>query len=141
MAIVTVYDHTRSRYLSGANAVGDTYKINLYTALPENITATTKAAAETGATQLATANGYVQNDKVLTGLAVTIDTFYGRLEADDVIWTATGGSISAGFALIYNDTDASDPPVIRIDFDGTVTALDTDPFQIVWDPAGIIRLA
>jgi hypothetical protein len=45
MAIVTFYNHTRARFLSGANAVGDTYRINLYTALPENAPATPKSSA------------------------------------------------------------------------------------------------
>ena len=127
--------------MSGANAVGDSYGITLYTTLPFIEGATTKSAAEAGATQVATANGYTQNAKLLTGVAVTIeDVFYGTFNADSVIWTATGGSISAGFALLYNDTDTNDPPLAHIDFDGTVTALDGDPFQIIWDSLGIFRL-
>lgn len=140
MTVITVYDHTRSRFLSGANAVGDTYKINLYSVLPENLTATTKTGAETGATQLATANGYTQNAQTLASLAVTINGVTGVLDAADVSWTASGSGISAGFALIYNDTDAGDPPVFRYDFEGTVTANAGDPFQIIWATTGIAVL-
>ena len=46
MATVTLYDHTRLRFLSGVNDECDSY--------------TTKAAAESGATQLSTANGYTE---------------------------------------------------------------------------------
>lgn len=138
---ITPYNHTAARNRSGANAVGDSYKINLYTVLPANATATTKAAAETGATQLGTANGYTQNAKALTGVAVaTVTTNDANFDADDVSWTPSGGNISAAFAMVYNDTDTNDPPLYRIDFGGTVTAIPGDTFQINWDPAGIDTL-
>jgi hypothetical protein len=138
---VTVYDHTTARFLNGANAVGDSYKINLYSTLPANATATTKAAAESGATQIGTANGYTQNTKTLTGVAVTtVTTNDAKFDADDVSWTASGGSIAAAFAMVYNDTDTDDPPVFRIDFDGTITALDGIPFVIEWNASGIFTV-
>jgi hypothetical protein len=139
---VTVYNHTKARFLSGANSESDTYKINLYSTLPENLTATTKAAAESGATQIATANGYTQDTKTLSGVTVTtITTDDARFDADDVTWTASGGNIAAGFALVYNDTDTNDPPVFRINFDGTVTATTGIPFVIAWNSGGIFTLS
>jgi hypothetical protein len=138
---VTIYNHTKSRFLSGANSDADTYKINLYSTLPENLTATTKAAAESGATQLATANGYTQDAKTLSGVAVSIvTTDDAKFDADDVTWTASGGSIAAAFALVYNDTDTNDPPMFRIDFGGTVTATTGIPFVIAWNASGIITV-
>ena len=139
---VTVYNHTRARFLSGANLVGDSYKVNLYSVLPANLTATTKALAESGATQIATANGYTQDTKTLASVAVTtITTDDGKFDADDVTWTASGGSIAAAFAMVYNDTDTDDPPVFRVDFDGTITATTGVPFVIEWDASGIFTLS
>jgi len=138
---ITPYDHTAARLLSGADAVGDSYKINLYTSLPLNATATTKAAAESGATQVATANGYTQDTKTLSGVAVTtVTTNDAKFDADDVTWTASGGSIAAAYAMIYNDTDTDDPPMFRIDFGATVTAPDGVPFVIIWNASGIATL-
>lgn len=138
---VTIYNHTKARFLSGANSEADTYKINLYSTLPANLTATTKAAAESGATQIATANGYTQDTKTLSGVAVTVvTTDDARFDADDVTWTASGGSIAAAFAMVYNDTDTNDPPVFRIDFDGTITATAGIPFVIAWNASGIITV-
>jgi hypothetical protein len=138
---VTLYDHTTARFLSGANAAGDSYKINLYSTLPANATATTKAAAESGATQISTANGYTQDTKTLTGVAVTtVTTNDAKFDADDVSWTASGGSIAAAFAMVYNDTDTDDPPVFRIDFDGTITATTGVPFVIEWNASGIFTV-
>lgn len=136
---ISLYNHTAAKFADGSFAVGDTYKVNLYTTLTFDATATTKAAAESGATQVATANGYTQDDKALAGLAVTtVTTNDAKLDADDVTWTASGGSIAASKALVYNDTDANDPPVAYIDLDGTQTAGAGTDFKLVWDAAGIV---
>jgi hypothetical protein len=136
---VTLYNHTVKRIMSGENAQSDVYKINLYSVLPFDATATTKAAAEAGATQLPTANGYVQNAKDLTNVLVSVVTTNdGRFDADDVVWAAAGGPIAAAFALIYNDSDGGDPPLMHINFDGVQTAPDTTDFKIIWAAAGII---
>jgi hypothetical protein len=132
--IVTPYNHTTARFLSGANAASKTYKINLYSVLPANPTATTKAAAESGATQLPTANGYTQDDKIVTGWAITtISTNGAKLDADDPTWTTSGGNIVADFGMVFCDTDAEDPPVFRVDFGGTITATLGVPFVVEWN--------
>jgi hypothetical protein len=139
MATVSLYNHTRARFLDGAFNVGDTYIVNLYTVLPFNATATTRAEAEAGATQVATANGYTQNAKALTNLAVSIiNTNEARLDADDVTWTASGGSLSATHVLVFNDTHPDDAPVLRIDLEGALLAESGSDLRLQWDANGII---
>lgn len=139
MALISLYNHTAARFADGSFAVGDTYKVNLYTTLSFDATATTKTAAESGATQVATANGYTQDTKALTGVTVTtITTNDAKLDADDVTWTASGGAITASKALIYNDTDTNDPPVAYIDFEGSQSAGDGTDFKLIWNASGII---
>ena len=100
---------------------------------------TTKTDAESGGTQLSTANGYTQDSKTLANVAVTtVTTNDAKFDADDVTWTASGGSIAAMGALIYDDTDTNDPPVAWIDFDGTQTAGDGTDFKILWNASGIV---
>jgi hypothetical protein len=136
---VTFYDHTTRKIQAGEFPASDTYVVTLYTALPENATATTKAAAESGATQLATANGYTQNTKALTGVSIaTTATNKSRFTFDPVNWDATGSGISAAFALIYSDTQANDPPLARLDFGGTVTAVAATQFRIAPQAGGFI---
>jgi hypothetical protein len=136
---VTLYNHTAKRFLSGENAQSDTYKINLYTTLPFDPAATTKAGAESGATQTPTNFGYVQNTKTLANVLVSVTTTNdAKFDADDVTWSASGGAITAGYALVYNDTDANGPPVMHIDFGGSQSAQDTTDFKIVWNASGII---
>lgn len=137
---VSLYNHTTAKFADGSFAVGDTYTINLYSAFTHDATATTKAGAESGATQLTTANGYTQNSKNLANVAVsTVTTNDAKFDADDVTWTASGGDIGpARYALVYNNTDTDDPPVLSIDFGENKTANTGTDFKITWNASGIV---
>jgi hypothetical protein len=138
---VDLYDHTTQKIQAGTFPASDTYIVMLYTTLPFNATATTKTAAESGATQLSTANGYTQNTKALTGVSIaTATTNDSRFTFDPVNWDATGSGIAAGFALVYSDTQTNDPPLARINFDGTVTAAAGTQFRITPNAGGFIAL-
>ena len=133
---ISLYNHTAQRFASGANAVGDTYKVKLFTAATFDATHTTEAAA--GGTEVANGNGYTTGGATLANVAVTtVTTNDAKFDADDVTWTASGGPITAGFARIYNDTDADDPPLAFINFDGSESAGDGTDFKIVWNANGI----
>ena len=134
---ISLYNHTRARFASGANAVGDTYKVKLLTAATFNATHTTLAA--TGGTEVANGNGYTTGGATLANVAVTtVNTNEAKFDADDVTWAASGGAITASFAILYNDTDADDPPVAFIDFDGAQTAGTGTDFKIIWNANGIV---
>jgi hypothetical protein len=134
---ISLYNHTAQRFASGANAVGDTYKVKLLTAATFNATHTTLAA--TGGTEVANGNGYTTGGATLANVAVTtVTTNDAKFDADDVTWSASGGAITASFAILYNDTDADDPPVAFIDFDGSESAGDTTDFKIIWNANGIV---
>lgn len=133
---ISLYNHTAARFGSGANAVGDTYKVKLLTAATFNATHTTLAA--TGGTEHANANGYTTGGATLANVAVTtVTTNDAKLDADDVTWSASGGSIAAAYAILYNDTDTDKPPLAFVDFGGTETAGDGTDFKIVWNASGI----
>lgn len=137
---VTLYDHTTARFASGANAVGDTYKINLYSVFSFDAADTTKALAEGGATQLTTQYGYTQDTKELGSVTVsTVTTNDAKFDAADVQWTASGGAIGpASYAMVYNETDTDDPPVLYIDFGEAKTADAGTTFNITWHSDGIV---
>lgn len=137
---ISLYDHTALRFSNGSNVAADSYKINLYSTLSFIQAATTKVAAESGATQLATNFGYTQDTKALANVAITtVTTNDAKFDADDVSWTASGGNIGpCQYALVYNDTDADDPPVAFIDFGEAKTANDGTPFNVTWNASGIV---
>lgn len=131
-----MYNHTAKRFADGSNAVGDTYKVKLLTAATFDATHTTLAA--TGGTEATTATGYTAGGATLASVAVTTETTNdAKFDAADVTWTATGGAITASYAILYNDTDANDPPVAFINFDGSQSAGDGTDFKIIWNANGI----
>ena len=133
---ISLFNHTAKRFADGANAVGDTYKVALYTAATFDATATTLAGITK--TEVANGNGYTTGGVALTNVAVTTVTTNGaKFDADDASWSASGGPITAEFAIIYNDTDADDPPVAFIDFGASESASDGTDFLIVWNASGI----
>jgi hypothetical protein len=138
MAItISLYNHTARRFADGSNAVGDVYKVKLLTAATFNATHATLAA--TGGTETTAANGYTAGGATLANVSVnTVTTNDAAFDADDVTWSASGGSIAAAYAIIYNDTDANDPPVAFVDFDGAQSAGAGTDFKIVWNASGIV---
>lgn len=135
-----LYNHTMGNFLKGNNLEADVYKINLYSSFVFNASATTKTAAEVGCTQLSTANGYTQNAKTLAGVIVNITGNDCNFDANDVQWTASGGTLAAVWAMVFNDTKANDPPVLAVNFDANIAAVDGANFDIIWNAAGIIAV-
>lgn len=139
---ITPYNHTAARLAAGVSPATNTFKVNLYSALPFIAGATTKTAAEVGATQLATANGYTQNSRALAGITVTTVTTNGaKFDANDVQWTAATGNIAGEFGLLYDDTAADDPPMFHINFGEIITAVPGNTFDIIWNANGIYTFA
>lgn len=136
MATISIYNHTARRFADGSNAAGDTYKVRLMSAATFNATHTTLAA--TSGTEVANGNGYTTGGATLSGVTVTTTTTNdATFDASDVTWSASGGSIQAVAAIIYNDTDTDDPPLAFIDFGGTETADSGSDFKLVWNASGI----
>lgn len=133
---ISLYNHTAKLFADGSNAAADTYKVKLLTAATFDATHTTLAA--TGGTEVANANGYTTGGAALTNVAVTtVTTNDAKFDADDASWTASGGSITASYGILYNDTDTNDPPLAFIDFGGSQSAGSGTDFKLVWNASGI----
>jgi len=122
----------------------DSFKINLYlsTSNCDTLSGTTTLVSLTN--QVATGNGYTQNTKAVTlstsqsGGTVTVD------ETTNPVWTASGGSITARFAVIYDDTHASDQALCVCLLDTTpadVTATDGNTLTITQNASGLFTMS
>lgn len=77
------------------------------------------------ASELATGNGYTQNTKTLSNQVLSEDDTNDRAEmvADDLTWTAAGGSIGpTPGAILYDGTSADNTIIGYIDFGSELTA-------------------
>ncbi len=83
--------------------------------------------------------GYTAGGKDLTSLSVTQDDTddEGVFDAADVTWS--NSTITARFAILYDDTLAGDDLVCCIDF-GSDKSSSAGPFTIQWNVEGIVNL-
>ena len=134
---ISLYNHTARRFADGSNAASDTYRLVLCTAATFNASHTD--LADITLTELVNGNGYTTNGPALTGVTITtVDTNGARFDADDVVLAATDDGIGAEFAILYNDTDASNPLVAFIDFGELKTAVAGTDFLVAWNAEGIV---
>ena len=120
------------------------FKINLYldTSNADTLTAHDQLSDLTN--QVATNFGYTQNDKAIT---ITTADSSGTITIDETtnpVWTASSGSITARYAVIYDDTHADDIPVFVCLLDtapADVTATDGNTLTITMNASGVVTLS
>ena len=106
----------------------------------------TVAGYATATNEVATNFGYTQGTKTLTTPAWTRSGSTCKWDESgaDPVWTASGGSITARFAAIHDDTPTTptaDPIVCSTQLDtGDVTATDGNTFTIAMHTSGIFTL-
>lgn len=144
MAITaTLYNNTARRFANQEVSFASLRVMLLNDDASFNAAHTTLAAVA-GASNVneVSGNGWTVGGETLTNVTVTtVSTNDAMLDADDVVVTASGGPIGPAFyAVIYDDSDANDAPLVFIDFDDEsgVSAGDTTDFKIIWNALGIV---
>lgn len=87
-----------------------------------------------------TGTGYTAGGAALTTKTITYDgaTNVVKLDADDVTWASS--TITARYAVIYDDSPASNKPLLGyVDF-GADQSSNNGNFTITWDAAGILKI-
>ena len=100
--------------------------------------------ADVVAQEIANGNGYTSGGKALTNITLTLSGAVATFDADDVEWTASGGSISARYAVLFYDAGAASDSqrelISIVDFGQTETATAGSPLKIIWPATGILRV-
>lgn len=94
--------------------------------------------------QHANANGYTTGGVTLTGVTWVTSGGTTTFDCDNPSWTASGGPITARFAVIYDDTATGDPLVCVCLLDtapADATAPDGNPFTITINAAGVFTFS
>lgn len=118
---------------------GDTFKIALvdsgYVFDADHTT-----YADISGDEIANGNGYTTGGETLANVTWTRSGSASTLDADNPVWTATGGNIpAAAGAVIYDDT-AGDALICYVDFDGEFPTLEGGTFTYNINAAGIVTL-
>lgn len=96
--------------------------------------------------ELATANGYTNGGQALAGVSWAQSTTVAIFDANDTVWTAAGGSITARYAVLRavgTFNTQVDPLIAYILLDTTpadVTATDGNTLTLQWHANGIFRI-
>lgn len=95
----------------------------------------------------ANGNGYTTGGEALTGEAWTHSAGTATFDCDNVIWTASGGSITARFAVIYVDATVNTivKPLLAVCLLDTtpadVTATSGNTLTVAINASGVFTLA
>jgi hypothetical protein len=95
----------------------------------------------------ANGNGYITGGEAMTSVTWVESAGTVTWDAADVVWTASGGSIVARFAFVYDDTvttPVADPVVVHSLLDNTpadVTATDTNTLTVQMHANGLFQAA
>lgn len=140
-ATITLYQ-SFNEYVSDGTIDLDThtFKVMLVSSsyTPSASTHTVKADVTN---ELSTANGYTAGGATLGSVTWAHSGATATWDAADTTWTASGGSIAARYAVIYDDTAASDELVAYVLLDSTpadVTATDGNTLTLQWNASGIL---
>lgn len=97
--------------------------------------------------ELSTANGYTNGGQSLAGISWSQTSGTATFDANDTVWTASGGSIVARRAVLRavgTFNSQVDPLIASILMDTTpadVTTTDGNTLTFVWNASGIYTLA
>lgn len=119
------------------NLGSDTLKVVLTNSAP---VATNTVLANI--TQIANGNGYTTGGTTasVTSSAQTSGTY--KLVLGDVVFTATGSMGPFRYAVLYNDTAASDELISWFDYGSSITLATGETFTVDFDgAAGVLTLA
>lgn len=92
----------------------------------------------------ANGNGYTTGGQSLAGESLGNTSGTTKFDSDNPVWTATGGPITARFAVIYDDDVAGDPLLAVCLLDtapADVTATDTNTFTVNMNASGIFTIS
>jgi len=136
----TFTDGARTRMLNGTfDFDTDTFKVALFLSTSNIGAASTTYAGVTN--EHANANGYTTGGISLGALTLTGTTTVTVDDPADMVWTASGGSITARFAVLYENAGDVVCYCLLDSTPADVTATDGNTLTITLHASGIFTLA
>ena len=141
--------HDKAKEYMGDGTIdldGDSFKAILCLST-SNIATTSVDGYAAVTNEVATNFGYTQGTKAVDSPTWVESSGTVTFDCADLVWTASGGSITARFAGIYDDTvttPVADPVLCHSLLDNTpadVTATDTNTFTITINASGVFAVS
>jgi hypothetical protein len=141
--------HDKAKEYMGDGTIdldGDAFKMALFLST-SNIATTSINALSTATNEHANANGYTTGGAAVASTTWVESAGTVTFDCADQVWTASGGSIVARFAAIYDDTVAApvaDPILCHTLLDtapADVTVTDTNTLTIAINASGVFTVS
>jgi hypothetical protein len=120
------------------NLGSDTLTVALSNTLPVNTNTQLSNITQISYTNIQNGTTTGRNLAGVTSAQIT-GTY--KLDANDLVLTATGTVPTFRYVVLYNDTATNDELIGWYDYGATVDLLNGETFTITWDAAGILTLA
>ena len=120
---------------------GDTIKLGIVDdTLAPTAADGTPTWGDYSANEVATTGGYTANGETLANQAFTEVDGVATFDADNIVLSQDGsGFTDAHYAILYNDTNATDMAIGFLDLGGPVSEQDGD-VTIAWNASGIFTI-
>lgn len=138
MASWSKYQDFKERLGKGEfNLATDTLKIALSNTAPNVAT----EALFADITEIAAGSGYTAGGFALAGKTYTETGGVGTLDANDLVITASGGTMASFRYVILFDDTATGKPLIQVGDLGSVISLgDGESYTLQWNASGILTV-
>ena len=120
------------------NLGSDTLTVALTNTLPVNTNTQLSNITQISYTNIQ--NG-TTTGRDLTGVTSAQTSGTYKLDANDLVLTATGTVPTFRYVVLYNNTATNDELIGWYDYGASVDLLNGETFTITWDAAGILTLA
>lgn len=120
------------------NLGSDTLTVALTNTLPVNTNTQLTNITEISYTNIQDGTTTGRN---LTGVTSAQTSGTYKLDANDLVLTATGTVPTFRYVVLYNNTATNDELIGWYDYGGTVDLLNGETFTVTWDAAGILTIA
>lgn len=119
------------------NLGSDTLKVML-----TNVAPVATNTQKSNLTEIAAGSGYTAGGTALTGVTSSQTSGTYKLIADDVTFTASGGTMATfQYVVLYNDTATNDELIGWWDNGSTVSLVDGQSFKVDFSPTnGVLQL-
>jgi hypothetical protein len=128
MAVYNKFNQFTKDLIDGKhNFSSNTFKVMLTNTQP-TVTMTQK----TDMTEIAAGSGYTAGGNTIT-ITTSVASGVAKVSGNNTVFTATGNVGPFQFAVLYNDTAASDPVISWWDYGAPITLANTETLTIVFD--------